>query len=249
MFEAKPSKSQKPILKAENISLVVDNGGISKNIITDFSFDFYAGKIYNILGPSGAGKSSLLRLFNRLDEISGGAIFFNGKVSKEYSPCWLRRKVGYLLQTPYLFPKTVKDNLLYVDSSFTEDLMISMLSEVNLGSDYLMSNVEVLSVGEKQRIALARLFAMKPEIILLDEPTSALDEKNSSLMLKLIKNKVSAGEVTAIMVTHDPRQALSFDGEALLVINGILVEHGPAKQLINRPKTEAARLFLENDSE
>jgi len=249
MSETEPSKSQNPILKAENISLVVNNGGTPKNIVADFSFDFYKGKIYNILGPSGAGKSSLLRLFNRLDEISDGLIFFNGKVSKEYSPCWLRRKVGYLLQTPYLFPETVRDNLLFVDSSLTDDLMVSMLSEVNLGSDYLMSNVEVLSVGEKQRIALARLFAMKPEIILLDEPTSALDQKNSSLVLKLIKNKVSAGEMTAIIVTHDPRHALRFDGEALLIINGRLVEHGPAKELISQPRTEAAKSFLEKDGE
>lgn len=249
MSEANMSESQNPILKAENISLVVNNGGIPKNIITDFSFDFYKGRIYNILGPSGAGKSSLLRLFNRLDEITRGKILFNGKESKLYIPCRLRREIGYLFQTPHLFPTTVKDNLLFVDSSLTDDLIISILSEVNLAPDYLLSNVEVLSVGEKQRIALARLFAMKPEIILLDEPTSALDEKNSSLLLKLIKSKVTEKGITAIIVTHDPRQALTFDGEALLIINGKLMEHGPAKELISQPKTEAGRSFLEKDSE
>ena len=249
MSEANLTESQNPILKAENISLVVNNGGTPKNIITDFSFDFYEGRIYNILGPSGAGKSSLLRLFNRLDEITRGKILFNGKESKLYNPCQLRREIAYLYQTPHMFPKTVKDNLLFVESSLTDDLMISMQSEVNLGPDYLLSNVEILSVGEKQRIALARLFALKPEIILLDEPTSALDEKNSSLVLKLIKNKVSISEITAIIVTHDPRQALTYNGEALLLINGTLAEHGPAKELISQPKTEAGRSFLEKDSE
>jgi len=249
MSETKPTESQNPILKVENISLAVNNNGIAKNIITDFSFDFYEGRIYNILGPSGAGKSTLLRLLNRLDEISGGKIIFNSKNSRELNPCGLRRKIGYLFQTPHMFPETVKDNLRFVDSSLTDDLMISMLSEVNLGPDFLSSNVEVLSVGEKQRIALARLFAINPEIILLDEPTSALDEKNSSLLLKLIKSKVTQKGITAIIVTHDPRQALTFDGEALLIINGKLMEHGPARELISQPKTEAGRSFLEKDSE
>ncbi|UCE65593.1 MAG: ABC transporter ATP-binding protein [Candidatus Zixiibacteriota bacterium] len=248
MSETNRSESQNPILKAENISLVVDNGGTPKNIIAGFSFDFYKGEIYNILGPSGAGKSSLLRLFNRLDEITRGKIYFNGKESSQYNPCLLRRKIGYLFQTPFLFPKTVKDNLHFVDSSLSDDKMTSMLSEVNLGPDYLLSNVDVLSVGEKQRIALARLFALKSEVILLDEPTSALDEKNSSLLLKLIKNKVSAGGIAAIIVIHDPRQVLTYNGEALLIINGKLVEHGPAKELISQPKTESGKSFLEKDS-
>ncbi|UCC79177.1 MAG: ABC transporter ATP-binding protein [Candidatus Zixiibacteriota bacterium] len=243
------AEPQNPILRAENISLEVINGGTRKNIITDFSFDFYRGKIYNILGPSGAGKSSLLRLFNRLDEATGGKISFNGKELNQYNPCRLRRRVGYLFQIPYMFPATVKDNLLYVDPSLSDDTIVSMLLEVNLEPDYLASNVEVLSVGEKQRVAMARLLIMKPEIILLDEPTSALDEKNSSLLLKLVKNKVSGDGITAIIVTHDSRQALMFDGETLLIIKGKLVEHGPAKQLISHPKTESGRSFLKGSGE
>lgn len=249
MNETVTGESQNPILRAENVSLAVDNGGKRKDIITDFSFDFHRGEIYNILGPSGAGKSSLLRLFNRLDEATGGKISFNGKELDQYSPCRLRRKVGYLFQIPFMFPTTVRDNLLYVDRSLSDDKVISMLSEVNLEPDYLKSNVEVLSVGEKQRVALARLLAMKPDIILLDEPTSALDEKNSSLLLKLIKNKVSGDGVTAIIVTHNPRQALMFDGQALLIIKGKLVESGPAKELISHPKTESAKSFLKESGE
>lgn len=238
-----------PVLKAENISRLSPVNKTSKTIIGEFSYGFYRNRIYNILGPSGAGKSSLLRLFNRLDEISNGRLFYKDKELREYSPCGLRREIGYLFQTPYLFPKTVKDNFIYVDSSLTDDAIVEMLAEVNLGSDYLHSTVEVLSVGEKQRIALARLLAMNPRVMLLDEPTSALDERNSSKILKLIKGLISQKDITVIMVTHDPRQALDMGGEALLLVDGRLVEHGPAKDLVTGPRTEAGKLFLEGDKE
>jgi putative ABC transport system ATP-binding protein len=238
------AKIQTPILRAENIFRSVDNGNGVKNIISDFSFDFNKGGIYSILGPSGAGKSSLLRLFNRLDEITDGRIFFNKKDIRELSPCRLRREIGYLFQTPYMFPETVKENFLYVDTSLSDDSIISMLSEVNLGPDYLQTNVEVLSIGERQRIALARLLVLQPKILLLDEPTSALDEKNAALVIELVNKMISQNGMTAIVVTHNPVQATAFDSEALLIINGRLVEHAPVKKLIENPETEAGKTFL-----
>jgi putative ABC transport system ATP-binding protein len=248
-METNAAGSNTPVLRAENISRLSSLNKTPKKIISQFSFTFQNDRIYNILGPSGAGKSSLLRLFNRLDEITDGRLFYKDRELREYSPCGLRREIGYLFQTPYLFPTTVKDNFSYIDSSLTEGEIKSMLVEVNLDSEYLTSNVEVLSVGEKQRIALARLLAMKPRVMLLDEPTSALDERNSSIIVKLIKRKISENEITAIIVTHNPRQALDFGGEALLLMEGKLVENGPARDLISAPQTEAGKRFLEGDSE
>jgi len=248
-MEAVESGSDVPVLKAENITRMSIANKKPRQIIGEFSYSFYRNRIYNILGPSGAGKSSLLRLFNRLDEISDGKLFYKDKELREYNPCGLRREIGYLFQTPYLFPKTVKDNFAYVDSSLTDDEIVEMLASVNLKSDYLQSTVEVLSVGEKQRIALARLLAMNPRVMLLDEPTSALDERNSSLLLKLIKGLISKKDTTVIMVTHDPRQALDLEGEALLLVDGRLVEHGPAKDLVSKPQSEAGKQFLEADKE
>jgi ABC-type iron transport system FetAB ATPase subunit len=196
-METNAAGSNTPVLRAENISRLSSLNKTPKKIISQFSFTFQNDRIYNILGPSGAGKSSLLRLFNRLDEITDGRLFYKDRELREYSPCGLRREIGYLFQTPYLFPTTVKDNFSYIDSSLTEGEIKSMLVEVNLDSEYLTSNVEVLSVGEKQRIALARLLAMKPRVMLLDEPTSALDERNSSIIVKLIKRKISENEITA----------------------------------------------------
>jgi putative ABC transport system ATP-binding protein len=248
-MEAIASESDAPVLKAENISRLSLANKSPRRIIGEFSYSFYKNGIYNILGPSGAGKSSLLRLFNRLDEISDGRIFYKDKELRDYNPCSLRREIGYLFQIPYLFPKTVKDNFIYVDSSLTDEAIVEMLASVNLKSDYLYSNVEVLSVGEKQRIALARLLTMNPRVMLLDEPTSALDERNSSKILKLIKGLISQNDMTVIMVTHDPRQALDLGGEALLLVDGRMVEYGPAKDLVTGPRTAAGKLFLEGDKE
>ena len=248
-METVENGSDVPVLKAENISRLSPSNKTSKTIIGEFSYEFFKNRIYNILGPSGAGKSSLLRLFNRLDEISDGRLFYKDKELREYNPCSLRREIGYLFQTPYLFPKTVKDNFIYVDSSLTDEAIVEMLARVNLKSDYLRSDVEVLSVGEKQRIALARLLTMNPRVMLLDEPTSALDERNSSQILKLIKGLISQQDITVIMVTHDPRQSVDLGGEALLLVDGRLVEHGPSKDLVTGPRTEAGKLFLEGDKE
>lgn len=248
-METNAAESNAPVLRAENVSRLSTFNKTPKKIISEFSFSFQINKIYNVLGPSGAGKTSLLRLFNRLDEISGGSLYYNGKEIREYSPCGLRREIGYLLQTPHLFPSTVKDNFIYVDSALTDDAIISRLAEVNLGPEYLSSNVEILSVGEKQRITLARLLTMNPRVMLLDEPTSALDERSSSIIMKLIKRKISETGVSAIIVTHNPRQALEYGGEALLLMAGKLVEHGPVRDLISGPQTEAGKQFLEGDSE
>lgn len=248
MSEENYSETRSPILKAENVYRTVSNGTSTRAIISDFSFEFAGGEIFTILGPSGAGKSSLLRLFNRLDEATGGTIYFEGEDIRGINPCGLRRKIGYLFQTPHMFPGTVKENLLYTDPSLSDDAMISMLDEVNLAPDIIETNAEVLSVGERQRVAMARLFALQPEILLLDEPTSALDEKNSALIIRLIKKKISHDGITAIIVMHNPGQAAAFRGTALLLMNGRMVEHGPVDELIHSPSTKEGKSFLESDN-
>lgn len=244
MMEANRPESQPPVLEADNVSLVVESKGKTKKIVDAFSFGFFPGRLYCIMGPSGAGKTSLLRLFNRLSEVSEGLIVFRGEQISRYDPCYLRKKVGYLFQAPYLFPGTVRDNLYYVGPSLTDDRMKSILAEVNMGPDFLTVDVDVLSGGEKQRIALARLLILNPEVLLLDEPTSALDEKNANLVSKIIRDRVVQMGITSIIVTHEPKLARSFGGDALLLINGRLVESGPVQDLLSRPETDEGRSFI-----
>lgn len=231
-----------PLLSALNLSRTVGPPP-GKRIIDDFTFDFFPGNIYTILGPSGAGKSSLLRLINRLDEPTGGEIIFQGKKQPDYSPCELRCRIGYLFQTPHLFPGSVADNIGYASPSLLPERLAALIEQVHLDGELLTGTAERLSLGEKQRVALARLLATDPTIVLLDEPTSALDPSHTAGIENLIGELVRERSLTVIMVTHHPEQALRMGGDSLLLVAGRLIEYGPAKQIVERPQTELGRRF------
>ena len=221
----------------------VRDGDHDRRLVDNFSFSFRACRIYTLVGPSGAGKSSLLRLLNRLDEPTGGEVRYQGRDSRQYDPCQLRRRIGYLFQTPHLFPATPRDNLLYAHPDLTDNELKQLLAQVSLPVDILDRDAEKLSVGEKQRVALARLLATHPDVILLDEPTSALDPANAESIEQLVKSIVGSCGVTAIMVTHHPEQALRMGGETILMVTGRLVESGPCEKVIKDPQTEEGRLY------
>ena len=107
--------------------------------------------------------------------------------------------------------------------------------------------VDNLSVGEMQRVALARLLASEPEVALLDEPTSALDPGNTDAVEKLIRDIVDKRGLTVVMVSHDPEQVLRMKGEALLMVAGKLVESGPCEQVVNEPQTKLGRQYRDRE--
>jgi len=231
------------ILEIKNLRREIIAKGEKKVIVDDISFNFEKGKIYNIIGPSGGGKTSFLRLLNRLDEPTGGEIMFHSENAADCVPCGIRRNIGYLFQTPYLFPGTVRDNLLYAEESLTEDGIIKLVKQAQIPEKIVNADVENLSIGEKQRVSLARVLAMNPEIILLDEPTSALDPTYTEAIENLIKCIVREKALTVIMVTHNPEQALRMDGEGILLVDGRLIESGPVKDLVNDPQTEFGKKY------
>lgn len=231
------------ILEVKNLARDVPTKNGPKTIVNDISYNFEKGRIYNIMGPSGAGKSSFLRLINRLDEPTRGQVIFHGENFNQCPACGLRRKIGYLFQTPYLFPGTVRDNLLYAEDKLTEDDIQRLVKQSRIPPGIIDDDVENLSIGEKQRVALARLLAMEPEIILLDEPTSALDPTYTKAIEDLIKCIVKERSLTVIMVTHHPEQALRMGGQALLLVAGRLVETGTVDEVVKNPKTEMGRRY------
>lgn len=232
-----------PILEARQLSRVVLSNGKPRSIVDDISFSFQPGRIYSLLGPSGAGKSSLLRLFNRLDEPTTGEVFFEGTDYRTILPTDLRLRIGYLFQVPYMFRGTVTDNLRFANDQLDHDQCDRLLDQVSLNREIKEQSVEGLSVGEKQRIALARLLATDPKIVLLDEPTAALDPAYTDKIEASIKQIAVEKDLTVIMVSHDPQQALRLGGETLLIVAGRLVEFGPARELIEQPKTEEGRRY------
>lgn len=159
-----------------------------------------------IVGRSGSGKSTLIRLLNRMITPDEGTILFKGTDISTINPIELRRKVVMLPQSPVTFDGTVRDNLL-IGLEFSDrpaigdDRLAHILEVVDLKKD-LDGSAVTLSGGEKQRIALGRILAMRPEVALLDEPSSALDQGTERTVIdRLIAGAREYG-VTIIMVTH-----------------------------------------------
>jgi putative ABC transport system ATP-binding protein len=168
-------------------------------IVACFSASIPADGLTAMVGPSGAGKTTLLRLLNRLDDPDAGLVLFEDRDVRAYDVLELRRRVQYVGQVPVTFPGSVVDNLDTEDGG-------ALLARVGLGTGVLDRQADVLSVGEAQRMALARSLARGPDCLLLDEPTSALDTASKAGIERLVRSLADDG-LTVVMVTHDPRQA------------------------------------------
>ena len=167
-------------------------------IIQGFSARIPADGLTAMVGPSGAGKSTLLRLLNRLDDPDAGEVLFEGRDVRSYDVLELRRRVQFVGQVPVTFAGTVADNV--------GPDALHLLARVGLDIALADRDADRLSVGEAQRMCLARALARHPECLLLDEPTSALDTIAKAGIEGLIRSLADEG-LTIVMVTHDPRQA------------------------------------------
>lgn len=159
-----------------------------KDILQIPYLEIHKEKITCIIGESGSGKSTLLRMLNDLQSPTSGSIHYKGAPISSYPPIHLRREVVMLGQTPPIFEKTVKDNLLiglrFSEKPFPSDEQLQQaLATVSLEKD-LEDNASSLSGGEKQRLSLARVLLMDPPVYLLDEPTSALDADTEKRVMK-----------------------------------------------------------------
>src|SRR5438874_581446 len=166
-----------------------------------------------MVGSSGAGKTTLLRLLNRLDDPDAGQVLLDGKDVRQYDVLQLRRRVQYVGQVPVTFPGTVAENLAMAEPSADAAIL---LERVGLATALATRRADALSVGEAQRLSLARALACEPEALLLDEPTSALDTASKGGIEQLIRS-LAGGGLTVVLVTHDPRQAADLAGAVIEV--------------------------------
>lgn len=213
-FENGPKK----ILKLANLSIFYRNKSLLRNI----SFSIEQNSLTSIWGPSGVGKTTLLRSMNRLlEEEYGfkchGKIFFHNQdiFRKRYNVYALRRSIGIVFQKPVIFPISISKNVVFgvhhlnlAKKKQYDAIVETHLKEVSLWDevkDRLDDSALELSLGQQQRLAIARTLAVDPEIILMDEPSSSLDQqatnKIEELILKLKKNR------TIVLVTHQWKQA------------------------------------------
>ncbi len=231
--ESRPHSIVPPVLETRHLCREV-NGAV---LVADVSITVAGGEVITIVGPSGAGKSSLLRLLNRLDEPSSGDVLVEGQDYRLLPPQELRRRVGMLMQLPYLFPGVVSDNIRFGPQQQGKDLtpgeIENLLARVGL-SNFGNRDVAQLSGGEAQRVALARTLANDPEILLLDEPTSALDEDAKAGIESLLVDIMQERGLTYLWVTHDQAQAQRMATRIMLMENGKIVQSDvPQEEVID----------------
>jgi len=162
------------------------------------------GSIPAVVGPSGAGKSTLLRAINRLIEPSAGEVYLDGEPTSGMDPLRLRRRIGMVFQLPALFGATVEEATLYGARLAGRDAEAGRLLEMaGLEVSFASKAPQSLSVGEQQRVSIARALALEPEALLMDEPTSALDEAARRRIEELIRELNASLGLTIVVVSHD----------------------------------------------
>ena len=174
-----------------------------------------------VLGPSGSGKSTLLRLLNRLADPDAGTVCFRGEDVRSLDPLELRRNACLVPQLPAPLPGSVAENVSYGPRLAGREADVERCLELaGLRSDYAPRETDRLSVGEQQRVMLARALALDPEVLLLDEPTSALDEDARAGVEETIGRLVDQLSVSAVIVTHDREQAARLAGRTVELADG-----------------------------
>ena len=227
------------------------------------------GEVFGIIGPSGAGKSTLLKVFNRLVDLESPPLGVTGSVTLDgediygssIEPDELRRRVGSLFQQPVIFPKDIRSNVLFGvrhHERLGRDAQQVRLEESLRGAalwdevkDRLEEPAATLSVGQQQRLCLARALAVRPEVLLMDEPTSALDPRSTDAIEELIATL--SDRLTVVLVTHDLGQARRVtDIVACLCLNngvGEVVETACCGDIFSDPKCAETREYLRRRTE
>jgi ABC-type methionine transport system ATPase subunit len=195
----------RPPLKIEISGLGYADGGV--DILKSVDARIPDGKITAVVGPSGAGKSTLLRAINRLIEPCSGEVYLDGESTSSLNPLELRRRVGMVFQIPALFGDSVEEAVLYGARLSGKDVDPERLLEtVGLDASLRGRDPQALSVGQQQRVSIARALALEPEALLLDEPTSALDEAARRRIEELVRDLNAKLELTMVFVSHDLAQ-------------------------------------------
>ena len=210
-----------PALRVQGLSKTFDGQKVLDNV----SFSVEKVECLTVVGPSGAGKSILLKSLNRLIEPSEGRIDLFGTDITTIDPINLRRRVCLVGQVPVLFEGTVRQNLAYPFSfkknqNLARPDFTSVLKSVGLFPSILDGDAGKLSVGQQQRVCIARALCLNPDILLLDEPTASLDHDSAQVVERTIMDLNHDAKLTIVIVTHDMDQASRLGDRTLRIVNG-----------------------------
>ena len=247
-----------PMVRAEEVSKSFGSNHVLKSV----DLEVGRGEVVCLIGPSGSGKSTLLRCINHLERLDGGRIWVDDQIvgyqqkgdalyeMTDKAMCKSRAGIGMVFQHFNLFPNMrVIDNItmspqLVLGRGKAETVRLGkeLLSQVGL-SDKADAYPRQLSGGQQQRVAIARALCMQPKLMLFDEPTSALDPELVGDVLAVMRDLADSG-MTMLVVTHEMGFAKDVADRVAFFDSGVIVETGPAEQVINDPQHERTRAFL-----
>ena len=236
------------LIKVDNLCKSFDDVDVLKGI----NAEIHKGDVMVVIGASGSGKSTFLRCLNRLEEPTGGKIYFEGTdiTDPSVNINIHRQKMGMVFQQFNLFPHmTVLKNLtlgpiklLKKSKPEAEKRAMELLERVGL-ADRATAYPSQLSGGQKQRIAIVRALCMEPDVMLFDEPTSALDPEMVGEVLEVMKQLAKDG-MTMVVVTHELGFAREVGTSVVFVDDGVIVEQGEPKEFFENPKNQRLKDFL-----
>ena len=237
---------------------LLEASGIGKDfgethVLKDISLTLEQGEALAIIGSSGSGKTTLLRCLNFLERPDTGVIKVNGETmwdaadpatQRESEVRKKRLHFGLVFQNFNLFPQyTALQNVMLAGELLAKELLAQMGLSERAGH-----YPHQLSGGQQQRVAIARALALHPDILCFDEPTSALDPELTGEVLRVLRD-LADRKTTMIIVTHEMNFARDVADRILFMDGGVVVEQGPARQLIEHPQEERTRRFLAHYSE
>ncbi len=252
-----------PLLEVKDIHKNFGKNEILKGI--DFSMN--AGEAISIIGSSGSGKTTLLRCLNFLETPDRGSIRVNGEILFDAndrttrSEEEIRKKrthFGMVFQSFHLFPQyTALENIMLAPTLAAKEKGGADSGEIRATAEALLDQMGLtnrmnnyphqLSGGQQQRVAIARALALHPDILCFDEPTSALDPELTGEVLKVIR-ELANNKTTMIIVTHEMMFARDVADRVIFMDDGIILEQGPAREVIDHPQKERTRQFLSSYS-
>ncbi|OXS77241.1 ABC transporter [Lysinibacillus sp. KCTC 33748] len=230
------------MLELKNISKNYKN----KKVLMNINLNIQSGEIVSLLGPSGCGKTTLLNIILGLTQQTNGQLFYNGQdISKQSMQ---DRGFNIVFQDFALFPHlNAYDNIVYGLKNKKEGMSKKEVQEyidfLEL-TPHLHKKIHELSGGQKQRVSIARTLVMQPKILLLDEPLSALDGVIKESIKERIQSIAHQFNLTTIIVTHDPEEALTLSDKVLIINEGTVSQFGTPQEIVNTPENQFVEDFI-----
>lgn len=224
-----------PQLRLDQVTLNAKIG--SHALLQDISFDVFEGDRLAVVGPSGAGKTSLLRVMNRLSEVSQGNIFFENQNISHIPVLQLRKQITLVPQESKLLGMTVRQALEYplhlrnLPRHTIQQRLMTYIESLRIPEEWLDRTEVQLSVGQRQWVAIARALMIQPKLLLLDEPTSALDAGRGGHLMNVLTEIAHTQPLTIVMVNHQLDMAQHFASRVLYLQQGKLLHDRPSDQI------------------